>query len=164
MEARLVYFACGLLLVNKTIRNQIRHGCQGSIWMTFIHMQSIIYPSKVKGNKHPSSRRLNSFDSDSKPSSNDETIEHHTPFLLSFITDDNYSSAWILLILLLLRPHNMALVAMMVLQEHILSHWVCPSLKLSTISQTLLYMWAMQAAFFYQVISKYICNIYEFAL
>ncbi len=58
---------------------------------------------------------------------------------------------WTLLTVLLVRPHNIPLVAMMAIQEYALRHVVSMIEGISVPTLTLFYMWMGQAAFFYQV-------------
>ena len=57
---------------------------------------------------------------------------------------------WILLYVLVARPHNISLVVMVILQER-LTRLAVQSAKLSPAVITLLYSWMGQAAYFYQV-------------
>ena len=56
-----------------------------------------------------------------------------------------------LMILVLARPHNLILVAMMIIQEHVVQKYIWYSLQLSVSEWTLYFLWMGQAAFFYQV-------------
>ncbi len=61
-------------------------------------------------------------------------------------------TVWILLMLLLLRPHNLPLVMVIVLQELCVRSYVERTRRsFSTATLTLLFLWMGQAAFFYQV-------------
>ena len=59
--------------------------------------------------------------------------------------------AWTLLMLLLLRPHNSALVAMVILIDKSLTYCCNFMRGVSVSTLTLLYLWMGQACFFYQV-------------
>jgi len=64
-------------------------------------------------------------------------------------------SAWILLMLLILRPHNIALVAIVTWQEYIIRHITRKTLVLNLMEVILMYYWMGQAGFYYQV-SQYV--------
>ena len=67
--------------------------------------------------------------------------------------------AWTLLMLLLLRPHNVCVVFLLTLMEAGLKHvLLLPRIGLPTWAVTLLYSWVGQASFFYQVIGT---DLYE---
>lgn len=63
-------------------------------------------------------------------------------------------SVCILLMALLLRPHNIPLVAMVTYQEHLINYFLLHC-KLSIPSASLYFWWMGQATFFYQVWSIY---------
>lgn len=58
---------------------------------------------------------------------------------------------YILLFLVLSRPHNIVLVSMMVLQEIVVDKYILPWQDATTQCSTLYFLWMGQAAFFYQV-------------
>ena len=67
--------------------------------------------------------------------------------------------AWTLLMLLLMRPHNVCVVFLLTLMEAGLRHvLLLPMIGLPTWAVTLLYSWVGQASFFYQVIGANLCN------
>ncbi|XP_064605892.1 GPI ethanolamine phosphate transferase 2-like [Liolophura sinensis] len=72
---------------------------------------------------------------------------------------EDIQSCWVLLMTLVLKPHNTVLVAIMVVQERLLSKCVVDDLNLSTPAQTVWYFWMGQAAFFYQGNSNSISTI-----
>lgn len=69
--------------------------------------------------------------------------------------------AWLLLMLLLARPHNIVLIAIILVQNicclHVVTHLRRTEDCVSPASLTLLYMFSGQAAFFYQVTLQFWC-------
>ena len=64
---------------------------------------------------------------------------------------NTFHTSWILLMLILLRPHNMCLVAMVALQEMLLWKHVVRKLHMASGHLALLCWWMGQAMFFQQV-------------
>uniref|UniRef100_A0A8C4NHP1 Phosphatidylinositol glycan anchor biosynthesis class G n=1 Tax=Eptatretus burgeri TaxID=7764 RepID=A0A8C4NHP1_EPTBU len=60
------------------------------------------------------------------------------------------SAALTLLLSLLLRPHNLPVLAMWLGLQHVLSSWVWPFVCLSPFELAIIYYWLGQAAFFHQ--------------
>lgn len=62
-----------------------------------------------------------------------------------------FQLSWVLLITLLLRTHNTALVAMVILQDRLLWEYVFKNSKMTPSSAALFLWWMGQACFFQQV-------------
>ncbi|XP_076075722.1 GPI ethanolamine phosphate transferase 2, catalytic subunit-like [Mytilus galloprovincialis] len=68
-------------------------------------------------------------------------------------------TAFILLLLVLSRPHNIILVAMMVVQDLLIELHIWPNLKFSISDWTLYFLWMSQGTFFYQGNSNSISTV-----
>lgn len=83
----------------------------------------------------------------------DVTTHNEQSSRASITTEIVYSSAFAafsLVVLLIMRPHNITLVAMELIQLWLLGN-IVRLCDMSTDSQVILYLWMGQASFFYQV-------------